>query len=185
MRYFPGYRSILPKMEWRRFLLFFISLVVFVSPLHTQTAFSPGKVITLQGDTLTGFVAELGGNKNHTGCLFRQSEKGAEIGYSPGEIKGYIIEGRRYFQSVPNPKHSVLLNSPVVFAEWLLLGAHGVARIKGLYYYYDSAVDTLELVRFPATEKYVLDFFEGEDQKTWLFFLNRLSLKCPKVLAYR
>jgi hypothetical protein len=183
-RYFPVHPSPLSKMSLRCFVGWFVSFVVFVSPLYSQTAFSPGKVLTLQGDTLNGFVAELGGSKNHTACLFRQSEKGGETGYSPGEIKGYIIEGRRFFQSVANPKHSILVDSPIVFAEWILLGAHGIARIKGLYYYYDSAVDTLELVRFPATEKYVLDFFEKEDQKTWLFFLNRLSLKCPKVLAH-
>jgi hypothetical protein len=152
-------------------LLLFI-LFTFQSKLQSQPIYAPGLVITTQGDTLRGEIGEFGGNKNYQECLFRAAGSKNSQRFSPAEIRGYLIENRRFFEARSLSKDSVK-----VFMEWIIRGSLSLVRIKKDFYLLHPA-DTLQQVPLRQTtptrnkEDYQLM------RRNWLFFLNPLTKDC-------
>lgn len=140
--------------------------------LQSQPIYAPGLVITAQGDTLRGEIGEFGGNKNYQECLFRAAGSKTSQRFSPQEIRGYLIENRRFFEARSLSKDSV-----TVFMEWIIRGSLSLVRIKKDFYLLHPA-DTLQQVPLRQTTPMRNKEDYQITRRNWLFFLNPLTKDC-------
>ncbi|WP_167851958.1 hypothetical protein [Hymenobacter elongatus] len=95
-----------------------VPLVALSSVAFAQSDFRPGYVVPTTGDTLRGEVDYRGEQRQAILCRFRAAANGAEVAYTPAQLRGYgLAQGQHY--------HSQLLPGAVpqyVFLEVLALG---------------------------------------------------------------
>ncbi len=96
-------------------------------PVSAQKSFSEGKVFTLAGDTLSGYIEDKGDLMMCKVCSFTD-EQGNIIEYLPADIAGYKLGDSKYYLS----KRGFL---EPVFMEVLVEGK------LNLYYYRDAVKD--------------------------------------------
>jgi hypothetical protein len=137
-------------MMKRTIPLFMAFIFTFGITAHAQKNLRKAYVITLQHDTIHGYIEFGTDESNMAVCIFRTSLMGDEKRYLPGEIYGYrfIEEGRFY---VSKEVEILKGDKKTVFLEFLLQG------IKNLYYYKEMG------------EYYLVEDQEGE----WLVMSKR------------
>ncbi|MBX2965940.1 MAG: hypothetical protein KF845_07325 [Cyclobacteriaceae bacterium] len=147
----------------------FISLVA-----YSQKNYLPGKIITLQNDTLSGHIDYRNWEKNPKVISFKKENSSEEITYKPLEISGFEVSHERYLGAIVDseisPTYVGLLENgstpniikDTVFIQVLTEGA------KSLYYnkntvgndnFYIRENSTLELLVY---KKYLA----GEEGKS-------------------
>jgi hypothetical protein len=149
----------------------------------TQPIFSEGKIITIEGDTLKGWVGEMGSLKNYNTCPFRATADATTQEFLPEAIKGYIIEDRRYFerQTVAPPGETTKTR----FAEILIKGEVTLLKIEQEYYfkYADG-----EIRWVPFTDRYITANTEQKEVKAieakWIRFLHSISDDCAGMKTF-
>ena len=95
-------------------------LTFFFTSAIAQDAFQRGYIITLQNDTLIGFVRAAPAKTPVKVCEFRTSESNNPVQHHPGTITGFgYLDDDRYFQSFEVPGND---KQEKVFAELLLKG---------------------------------------------------------------
>lgn len=176
------------KIKWGQqnaaclsFLLIFIIILTCQNILQCQPIFSPGVVITATGDTLRGEIGEFGNGKNYQECVFRQAAGAALQHFTPSDIKSYMIDDRRYFES----RSIAVVGKEVstVFIEWILKGSTSLFKTKSDYYILDEE-GIFQIVPFT---QYAIASQSSEGRiasKNWLQFLNNLALNCPTLDTY-
>jgi hypothetical protein len=97
--------------------------------LFSQADYKPGYIITNDNDTLRGYINIKSNEVNSQRCEFKQSNENEKKIYTPGEIKGYRIEGMKYYISKEVKMDSV---SKIIYLEYLVDG------IADLYYLKDG-----------------------------------------------
>ncbi len=110
-------------------------MVFIVNQVFAQTDFRKGYVITLQHDTLFGYVNYASSEQNSKRCLFKPTLTAVEKEYLPGEINGYRFEGSKFYVS----KQIKLKDSiqRIVFLEFLIEGKVSVYLYKeGVNFHY-------------------------------------------------
>ena len=119
-------------MNQRYFLLAFLGVFFFVNQAFAQTDFRQGYVITLQHDTLKGYIDYASSSLNSQRCLFKPTLTGKEQIFHPAEIYGYRYTDSKFYVSKNiKLKDSV---SRSIFAEYLIEGKVSV------YYYNDGGI---------------------------------------------
>lgn len=84
--------------------------------LSAQTNLREGFVITLEGDTLTGYIDFRTGALNSQQCVFLKDGETSYTTYLPGQIQGYrFLNNGMYYVSKE-------VNDQVIFVEYLLRG---------------------------------------------------------------
>ena len=166
---------------WKK-LLPALSCVLFywVQNGAAQPIFVPGKVIDLQGDTLTGYIAEYGGKQNYEVCIFRKAMSSTPKDYGPTQVKSYWLEDRRYFKSIPVT--GVDGQSADLFFEILLEGKlHTVLKNNGLYYSLDSTgnIRPIPLVQQKNPAAILPPATYVNIKRAWLDYLQAFALQCP------
>jgi hypothetical protein len=91
-----------------------------------QASFRPGSIVTLQNDTVHGWIRDCGQSRDARVCLFKPDRKSEVVKYHPSEIKSYREDGRKYLVARDIPVRGDTLN---VFTDVLLDGA------VSLYFY--------------------------------------------------
>ena len=132
-------------------ITFILSKIVLITTLcilpltvSAQSTFIEGFVITIQGDTLNGFI-NVKDKKIYNACTFKRHADGQAIKYTPDQLIAFRINDGKYFQS-----RAIAIGSgeKQVFLEYLVKGK------ANIYYYRDSddhyfieteTVDLLEL----------------------------------------
>ena len=174
-------------MQSRVFLSFSCFCLCLIGrPILTkaQPLFLPGIVIDLQGDTLKGYIAELGGGRNYEECRFRKSfNHGTITIFKPEKIKAYWIEDRRYFKAInlPSPQGK----QQTLFFEMLVEGeAHTAMKYKQGYYYLDS-VQQIKDIPLNNNKKNSAQFLSVNDyitqSRAWFRYLQGFTQKCPEL----
>ena len=123
-----------------------------------QPIFSEGKVITMDGDTLRGWIGEMGSYRNNNKCIFRSATVIKQQVFQPNDIRGYLIENRRYFESrmIPNAEG---INTNV-FAEIIVEGTVSLLKVREVYFLLDEQG---ELQRIPYYSNYRYANIERSD----------------------
>jgi hypothetical protein len=94
---------------------------------YAQTDFRQGVIITLDNDSIPGWVDYRGLQRNSKVCTFKKNEAAEAREYSPKELRGYRILGGRTYESKVVKLDS--LNQESLFLEVLVKGK------ASLYYY--------------------------------------------------
>lgn len=76
---------------------FALSLLLFALDIGAQSDFKPGFIITLEEDTITGFVDYRNKDFNAGKCVFKNLKDGDEVKYYPRDIKAYGINGEKFY----------------------------------------------------------------------------------------
>jgi hypothetical protein len=75
-------------------LLFFLTLIV--QRLFSQNNYLEGQIITMNGDTVSGYINYLNWEKNPSQINFKKFLSENPSIYSPAEIKGFAVAGEKY-----------------------------------------------------------------------------------------
>ncbi len=132
--------------------------------LTAQSDFKPGYVITLQGDTIKGYIDYRGDDFNASHCNYRATPDGDTKEYLPGEIPRYrILDGKVYVSK------EITIDGAVktVFLEMLVEGkANLYAYAPGAFakrgnleeidkvFYIETQERGLQILENSETEKY-------------------------------
>ncbi len=160
-------------------LLLFITLALpFIA--QSQPIFSPGIIITAQGDSLHGSISEFSGEKNYSECIFRSSDQSKNQRFTPRDIRGYIIENRRYFSSIqiPGPGGDRSLH----FVELIVKSETSLVKFKKQFFLMETngnlrAVPTDKFLRGGAISREDVSV----ERALLMRFLNDLALDCPAL----
>ncbi|MDD2285181.1 MAG: hypothetical protein PHQ11_07250, partial [Paludibacter sp.] len=108
----------------------FLSLILSISSVLSQSNFKEGYIITLEQDTISGWIDFRTDQTNARICRFRPTKDAAEKVYRPAEIAGYrfVQEGKYYVSRIID-----IENKPdTVFLEFLIQG------MRNLYYLFSD-----------------------------------------------
>jgi hypothetical protein len=111
----------------KKYLFVLISLFL-CDAAFSQSEFKDGFIISNTNDTIFGKINMMSNYRNSKTCEFIQNDSETTQSYSPGDIKGYRIEGLKYYVSKEIPLQN---KKTLVFLEFLVQG------IVNLYYYRD------------------------------------------------
>ncbi len=154
-----------------------IACLLAMQPIYAQPSFLPGKVITIQGDTLTGLIGEYNNKNVDKVCLFKANEKAALQQFSPEQVKAYYIEDRRYFSKYAIPDANG--NPNIVFVEWLVEGGTSLLKVKKDFYL-RYANDSLQYIPVPTTD--VMNELEKKRaRQNWYAFLQKITENCVNL----
>jgi len=166
------------------YLLVYLTFLFLGLPsVWSQPIFSEGKVIISSGDTLNGWIGEVGSLKNYETCFFRPTADAATQEFSPEAISGYIIEDRRYFETQTVAPPGELTKTR--FAEILIKGEVSLLKIEQEYYfkYTDGEVRWV-----PFTDRYITANTEQKEVKAieakWIRFLHSISDDCAGMKTF-
>jgi hypothetical protein len=125
-----------------RITILLIFCTLFNFNLLSNDNFKKGYLITLNGDTIHGFLLAQNGINSYRNAIFKISLDGKEEEYSPEEIEGYRFIDGKYFVSIKlNTGPNKELKS--VFMEYLIKG------IISIYFYVDSQGDHYYIEKEP------------------------------------
>jgi len=148
-------------------------LVLAISTTIRAQDFRSGFVITNDGDSLTGFVANRSPKKNARECIFRTSKAGSATHYTPADIKSYGIVGYKRFQS---KEISVDGKKQQLFIELLVQGGMSLLVTDGTFY-----LDKDSLLLLPKSVKEKVQegtkIYAKIDQR-YIEVLNRAIADC-------
>lgn len=145
---------------------YFLSLIFVVLCLSSIAGndFEPGFVITLKGDTLSGYLLTQSGREASRHCVFRENINAKNVIYAPGEINGYKYTGGKYYVTKTIRVDS--LREKTYFFEYLIKGIASIYFLvddNGEHYYVEK--DRVGLVEL--TEK--LETYDGVHVKPSLY----------------
>lgn len=110
-------------------LLTVVAVLTLVSA-NAQSDFRPGFVVTLEGDTIRGYVDNRVGSKAFGTCTFRESERAASVTHNAGQIRGYGIEDGKCYESRVVAGDS---DGELVFVELIITGYSSLYKYGGIY----------------------------------------------------
>lgn len=186
LKAFPGFLQKGPLMNnsglFRTipFVLPFFFFLKLYSDLGAQPIFSPGQVVLLNGDTLSGLVGELGYNKRHEKCIFKSSPKDKAITYFPSQIRAYSVDNRNYYQSRELDMEDGI--SARVFVAYYVKGGMELWRHKERYFLESAGLGIQEVLSNSGkgesdAEKIRL----GNEKLKWFQFLSEVKTHCPQI----
>ena len=107
-----------------RYALMLLLLFTTLS-LSAQNNLREGYVITLEGDTLSGYIDFRTGAMNTKKCVFVKDGESSSVTYLPGEIQGYrFLNNGMYYVSKE-------VDNQVIFAEYIVQGNMNLYQVGG------------------------------------------------------
>ena len=160
----------------RTFVLF--AFLSFGLVLQAQD-FRPGFILSLDNDSIFGYVAFREGLQRFDVCDYRQNTGEAGQQYKPHQIKGYGFFGDRFYQSIRlQPENQDTLE---VFAEVLLAGELTLLRYQHLFFAYRARDEMPLQVSFGREEVFIDGHVYVRDSKKHIGILNYLMSDCPEL----
>lgn len=157
----------------RTFVLF--AFLSFGLVLQAQD-FRPGFILSLDNDSIFGYVAFREGLQRFDVCDYRQNTGEAVQQYKPHQIKGYGFFGDRFYQSIRlQPENQDTLE---VFAEVLLAGELTLLRYQHLFFAHRARDEMPLQVSFGREEVFLDGHVYVRDSKRHIGILNYLMSDC-------
>jgi len=128
----------------RLLTILFLS-VLSVSPSLSQNNIQKGYVVTLNNDTLSGYIKYRNNRFNCTKCIYYSKTDNKPITFLPGEIYSYRFNDSKYYVSRKIKKGSI---EKWVFLEYLVNGIANLYFQKdndGVHYFIEKDTDLIEL----------------------------------------
>ncbi len=140
-------------------VLFLLGLVF---TLKAQKDFLPGTVITLNGDSIKGFIEDRGLLRNSQVCNFKKLQTEETLNYYPNQIESYILNDYKFYVS----KEIVVDKDTMqVFLEYLIDGIVDVyiyRDLKGDRYFIEKEdVKLTELKKSEVSGYETIDEYVG------------------------
>ena len=86
-----------------------ICLLIICVPAFAQE-FLPSRLITLNGDTLSGYLKNSRPKRLSTGCIFRATPNSVDVAYAPDQLRGFESPNGRYIsRRLPDGRSVFLL----------------------------------------------------------------------------
>jgi hypothetical protein len=122
----------------------FFCLAIFSHFVVGQQSFQKGFIITLEQDTIYGYIDFRGETKNAAICIFKNNDSGQTLEYHPNSIRAYKFDSGNYYVS-----KEVIIDGEMIsiFAEFLFEGVYD------LYFY--------------RRKRHISYFIEDENGKVW------------------
>ena len=161
-----------------RFLLSLILLFV-AHNAFSQGDYRQGFVVTLNNDTLSGFLSYKENSSRYLICSYRKELNSETKEFGPLDISGYGFKNDHYYVSRQVMIDSVYGN---YFMELLVLGKASLLRVNSKFFLEDSEGKLFELTT--VTSEVIND--KGRFQHTRELFKGILAWKfsdCPKVTS--
>lgn len=79
-------------------VIFICGLYLFTFPAFSQTNFLPGYYITLNHDTVRGYIDYRLENRNHNECFFKDGMSEEAVKLSPNQIDGFVVNDIDYYE---------------------------------------------------------------------------------------
>lgn len=164
-----------------RFILLLLLLFVFLET-KAQSDFRPGHIVTLQDDTIKGFINYRRDAANAKNCIFKKDPDQEKVTYTPDQIKSYRFDDGNYYIT-SNSLDFEFKNQ--VFVEYVIKGSSA-----SIFYYKDEAKDhylilkdtvLLELMR-PQLYKRQLKFLM-QDQPDLSTKIDRMACSTKDLIA--
>ena len=161
--------------------LVLLSFICFSSILYAQTDFRKGKIIKLNGDTISGELNYQGDIENSRLIRFRNQY--IDSIYRPFEIKSYHFENGKYYIS----KVAIVANDSIrIFAEFLVNGK------KDLFFYRSASgfhylISVSDLVTKEIPYKIETVNIDGvnyqKESKLFIGYLKTYFNDCPSLFS--
>lgn len=163
-----------------RKLIIVLTLIYLVNfSLSANNTFKGGFIITLNGDTIKGYLLEQSSINASKKCVFKTDLDKTKIVYSPNDILGYrYIDGKYYISKSINGSQDKVKET--VFMEFFIKG------IACIYYFVDNKGEHyyIEKTPFGLVELSDLDITKENEHKGELIFKGKLKLimaDCPEI----
>ncbi len=151
--------------------------------LKAQPIYSLGEVVMLNGDTIKGWIGEIGSLKRFDLCLFRSRQQGETITYFPGDILSFSILDKKYYKS--EKFRAYQQPEATVFVEYFVEGAISLMKYRKNYYLKNS---NNQFQRIPfKLENYDLNLERekvGQLRIDWYQFIKDIHTNCSKEGDY-
>ena len=158
----------------KKFLLVSSLFTLLFPSAFGQGDFRTGYMITLNHDSISGFVEYRADKKNGETCSFRKGKKGKSKLYFPDEIMTYgIVDDKRFERKqLTDSSGSV----KYVFAEIIVKGMMSLYRYDHIFY-----VETDKITRLPRSTSEIIETDRGRLKRTsrvYVGLLNYLLRDC-------
>lgn len=152
-------------------LLLFVMLSL---PVTAQNIFSPGYIITAEGDTLRGFILEKSDAEMSRSLIFKTSEDAEIQKYSVRSITGFGFDsGREFERRIVLPKPGKNEDTTYIFAKNILrgqtdvfLGRHIQKRNPGIFLHNNSNNTSIQVYKSRGAldlEEFLKIFYNNTD----------------------
>ena len=122
-------------------LMLLMNLLPFQA-LASKSDFAPGYIVTLEKDTIEGFIEIKDHAFNARNCVFKATINAAPIIYSPQQLEAYGIRGKMYFRSFTTPILST--ENRKVFLECIVRGKVSLFFLNDSFFIeHDSSIEQL------------------------------------------
>lgn len=148
-------------------LTFFLASQTYI--VFAQADYRPGYVVTLDGDTLSGFIRYSSSDSRFEQCLFRTTPEGTSTTYTPDRLIGYRFQNDSYYGSRLVTGADSL--KKLHFAEVLVSGKATLLKVYDRFYLEDEKHTIYDLKKV-VTE---VQNDEGKFMKTNNLYLGILS----------
>jgi hypothetical protein len=159
---------------------FFFLLLLLPGRLTGQPQFEPGTVLTLEGDTLRGWLDAGNPEQNTRTCIFRETLDGPVNSYKPGDINAYRYDSGSYY--VSKPLHVDQWDREV-FLEYLIEGNLDLFYLREgghSYYFLVKDDEFYPLTNDPVTVKEGGKTYQKESKK-YIGMLRWLMQDAPML----
>jgi hypothetical protein len=117
-----------------------------ITTLVNAQDFRPGFIVTSQGDSLTGLVANRTSRTNSSQCRFKQNEKSEVVRYAPADLRSYGIYGYKQYRA---EEIFIRGRKQRVFLELLIAGNMSLLSYRDIFF---LQKDSLVLLPRPAKQ---------------------------------
>jgi hypothetical protein len=164
--------------------IFFFLFLIFYFPQQTisQNDFRPGFIVTLENDTIQGFVDYRGDLKNSRYCTFKKNKESAHVQYNPRDIKAYKFTDSKYYVS---KKIAIEQQQDHVFLEFLVDGIVNLyyyADINNSQYFIEDRSGNLHKLTNEASDEYLKDIgYVRINSKRYIGLLKATFADCLEI----
>ncbi|WP_207430976.1 outer membrane beta-barrel protein [Sabulibacter ruber] len=122
-----------------------LSFTFLFSEAKAQTDFRPGYIITLQGDTVKGFLNYRSDIANAKNCIFKKEQDQDKVTYTPEQIKAYRFQEGKYYLSSHTFPYKVANQAFIEAASQGLVSVYYYKEEGKNHYYVAKGTQIVEL----------------------------------------
>ncbi|MTI30221.1 hypothetical protein, partial [Xanthovirga aplysinae] len=109
-----------------KFILVLVYFLVIVNCSYGQENYLPGSLISIEGDTLKGFIDYRNWDYNPDEIFFKSGEDGEIITYKPKDILGFKVKDEVYVSASVEVELSSIRTNDLTYSPELIINVESV-----------------------------------------------------------
>lgn len=163
----------------KNILLFFLCFSI-NHILSAQKNFTEGYVVTLNGDTIPGFINVKDFNLNYEQCQFQPENSKEKKTYAPRDIMGYGLGDYAYF--ISEAISDVEPEKPSKFVEVLITGHLSLFKYKEHFIFQKDTLPYVVLIGSPSIREQNGVYINVKANLAHVGLLTYLFKDCPDIV---